>query len=176
MMTWYKVLKYGDTSSFLGWKSFNSLAPGRFECKFRQAIFKIILLIDGSGNCCKIALGRMSLHLTATSHYMSQHWPSSVLPCGITGRQWVKTMMCSWAESAWLVQNCSKIISLEFGSERRFTRFQWWARKWFVKFGPVIWQGLFVGTWDLLRVLLWWEELWHSVKQTVKNELQYVYF
>ena len=35
---------------------FNSLAPGRFEYNFRQAIFKLILVIDGSGAFNKIAL------------------------------------------------------------------------------------------------------------------------
>ena len=39
----------------------NSLAPGRFEWKFRYVIFKQILLIDGWGIYCEIALVWMSL-------------------------------------------------------------------------------------------------------------------
>ena len=31
------------------WYPFDSLAPGRFEWKFRKVIFKLILLIDGRG-------------------------------------------------------------------------------------------------------------------------------
>ena len=41
----------------------NSLAPGKFEWKFRNSIFKQILLIDGLGISCEIALIWMSLGL-----------------------------------------------------------------------------------------------------------------
>ena len=34
----------------------NSLAPGKFDWKFRCVIFKQILVIDGSGIACEIAL------------------------------------------------------------------------------------------------------------------------
>ena len=49
--------------------SFNSLAPGKFEWKFRYVIFKQILVIDGQGISCEIALRRMSIGLM-----ISQHW------------------------------------------------------------------------------------------------------
>ena len=82
----------------------NSLAPGKFEWYFRYAIFKWILVIDGSGISCEIALVWMSLDFTddqstlvqvmawcrqATSHYLSQCWPRSLSPYGVIRPQWV---------------------------------------------------------------------------------------
>ena len=84
----------------------NSLAPGKFEWNFRYGIFKWILLIDGWGISCEIALIWMSLVFTddqstlvqvmawcrqATSHYLSQCWLSSSSPYGVAGSQWVDT-------------------------------------------------------------------------------------
>ena len=78
---------------------FNSLAPGKFECNFRYVIFKRILVIAGWGISCEIALIWTSLDLTddqptlvqvmawrhqATSHYLSQCWPRSLSPYGVT--------------------------------------------------------------------------------------------
>ena len=83
---------------------FNSLAPGKFEWNFRRVIFKQILVIDGWGISCEIALIWMSLDFTddqstllqvmawcrqATSHYLSQCWLSSLLPYGIARPQWI---------------------------------------------------------------------------------------
>ena len=83
---------------------FNSLTPGKFEWNFRYVIFKRILVIDGWGISCEIALMWMSLDLTdvqspliqvmpwccqATSHYLSQFWPISLSPYGVTRPQWV---------------------------------------------------------------------------------------
>ena len=45
------------------WKV-NSLAPGKFEWNFKNVIFKQILVIDGSGISCEIALIWMSLDFT----------------------------------------------------------------------------------------------------------------
>ena len=76
-------------------RHFNSLAPGKFEWKFRYVIFKRILVIDGWGLSSEIALIWMSLDFTedqstlvqvmawccqATRHYLSQCWPRSLLP------------------------------------------------------------------------------------------------
>ena len=62
-------------------------------------------MIDGWGIYCEITLIRMSLDftddqsalvqvmaccLTAPSHYLSQCWPRSLLPYGVTRPQWVK--------------------------------------------------------------------------------------
>ena len=77
---------------------FSSLAPGKFEWNFRHVIFR-----DFSDWCwgisCGIALIWMSLDFTddqstlvqviawchqATSHYLSQSWPRSLLPYYIT--------------------------------------------------------------------------------------------
>ena len=77
----------------------NSLAPGRLESNVREVIFKPMLVIDGWGIPCKIALRCMSLDLTdnkstmnqvmawchhATSHYLSQCSHKSMSPHGVT--------------------------------------------------------------------------------------------
>ena len=49
----------------------NSLAPGKFDWNFPHVIFKQILVIDGSGISCEIALLWMSLDI---SLMISQHW------------------------------------------------------------------------------------------------------
>ena len=88
----------------------NSLAPGKFEWNFRHVIFKQILVIDGWGICRAIALIWMSLDFTddqstlvqvmawcrqATSHYLSQCWPRSFSPYGVTRAQCVKELSIS---------------------------------------------------------------------------------
>ena len=84
---------------------FNSLAPGRFEWNFRDVMFKLISVIDGWSISSEIALRWLSLKLTddksalvqvmawcrqATSHYLSQCWPRSLSPYGVTRPQWVE--------------------------------------------------------------------------------------
>ena len=88
----------------------NSLAPGMFEWKFRHVIFKLMLVIDGWGIPCETALIWMSLNFTddqstlvqvmawchqATSHYLSQCWPRSLSPYGVTRPQWVNAVKLS---------------------------------------------------------------------------------
>ena len=83
---------------------FNPLAPGRFKVNFRWVIFKLILVVNGWGISCETALIWMSLdHIygksilvqvmawcrQATSHYLSQCWPRSMSPNGITRPQWI---------------------------------------------------------------------------------------
>ena len=90
---------------FPGPRWVNSLAPGWFEWNFNQAVFKLILVTDGWGIFCETTLRWMSLDLTdekstlvqvmawcrqATSHYLSQYWPRSLTPYGVTRPQWVK--------------------------------------------------------------------------------------
>ena len=77
----------------------NSLAPGKFKRNFRYVIFKRILVIDGWRIFCEIALIWMSPALDFTddqstlvqvpSHYLSQWWPRSLTPHGVTRLQWV---------------------------------------------------------------------------------------
>ena len=84
----------------------NYLAPGKFEWNFSYVIFKQILVIDGWGISCEIALILMSLDFIddqstlvqvmawchqATSHYLSQCWPRSLSPYGVTRPQWFKS-------------------------------------------------------------------------------------
>ena len=92
-------------------KYLNSLAPGKFEWNFRYLIFQIILVVDGWGISCELALRWMSPVLAddestleqvmawcrqATSHYLSQCWPRSLPPYGVTRPQWVKPF--PWAK------------------------------------------------------------------------------
>ena len=82
----------------------NSLAPGKFEWNFRYVIFKWILMTDGWGISCEIALVSLSLNFTddqatlvqvmawccqATIQNVSQCWPRSLLPYDVTRPQWV---------------------------------------------------------------------------------------
>ena len=79
--------------------------------KFRYLIFQIISVIDGWGISCELALRWMSLDLTddkstlvqimawcrqATSHYLSQCWPRSLSPYGVTRPQWVLQAELLW--------------------------------------------------------------------------------
>ena len=88
----------------------NSLAPGKYEWNFRHVIFKQILVIDGWDISCEIALIWMSLDFAddqstlvqvmawcrqATSHYLSQCWPRSLSPYGVTRPQWVNAIVIS---------------------------------------------------------------------------------
>ena len=84
---------------------FNWLVPGRFNFKFRLVIFKPILVNGGWGISNEIALRWMPQDLTddkstlvqvmawcrqATIHSLSQCWPRSMSPNGVTRPQWVK--------------------------------------------------------------------------------------
>ena len=83
----------------------NSLAFGRFANNFEIITFKLIIQNNGLGTCCQIALRWKQQNLTndkstlvqvmawcrqATSHYLKQCWPRSMLPYGVTRLQWVK--------------------------------------------------------------------------------------
>ena len=76
---------------------------------WRYIIFNRIIVIDGWGISCEIALIWMSLDFTddqsalvqvmawcrqATSHYLSQCWPKSLLLYGVTRPEWVN--WCYW--------------------------------------------------------------------------------
>ena len=103
-----------------GWTATKELTHwplGNFEWNFRHVIFQQILVIDGSGVSCEIALIWMSLDFTddqstlvqvmawcpqATSHYLSKCWPRS--PFGVTWPQWVNSLRprqnaCHFADS-----------------------------------------------------------------------------
>ena len=95
--------------------SINSLAPGRPGCHFKTAIFNPVLLIAIFTSSNDDALRWMPwdliddkstlVHVMAwcrqeTSHYLSQCWPSSMSPYGVTRPQWVKDLMSS-AHQTW---------------------------------------------------------------------------
>ena len=95
----------------------NSLAPGKFEWNFIYVIFKQILLIDGCGISCEIALIWMPMDFTDDQstlaqvmawchHYLSQCWPRSLSPYGVTKPPWVKKSTCFNIGSSLLQSVC----------------------------------------------------------------------
>ena len=93
--------------SMLNMVTLNSLAPGKPGCLFKTAIFNLVLLIGIFTLSTNNALRWMAWDLTddkstlvqvmawchqATSHYLSQCWPSSMSPYGVTRPQWVKQL------------------------------------------------------------------------------------
>ena len=123
----------------------NSLAPGKFEWNFRQVIFKQILVIVGWGISSETALIWMSLDFTddqstlvqvmawchqATSHYLSQYWPKSLLPYGVTRPQWVNSLAPSGTK--------------ELGQHW----FRWWLVAWWHQ--AIIWTNV-----DISSVKFW---------------------
>ena len=98
----------------------NSLAPGKLAWNFRQVIFKQILVFNGWGIPCEIALIWKSLDFTddqstlvqvmawchpAASHNLSQCWHGFLLPYCVTLPQWVNIS----ASSQWLTARCIRI-------------------------------------------------------------------
>ena len=98
----------------------NSLAAGGFHFNFRLVIFKLTLVNGGLGISHEISLRWMPLDLTgdkstlvqvmawcrqATSHYLSQCWPRSLSPYGVTRPQWVNDKIllrvCSQYNGYW---------------------------------------------------------------------------
>ena len=84
-------------------------------------IFKLILVIVDWGISCDIALRWMSLDLTddestlvqvmawcrqPTSHYLSQCWPGSLSPYGVTRPQWVNSLKPVDLRVNWVRVNC----------------------------------------------------------------------
>ena len=87
--------------------TFNSFVPGRFDCSLKLVNFKFISMINILSIFCEIAIRSMPQYLTdhestlvqvmawcrqATSHYLSQCWPRSMSPHGVTRPQWVKSI------------------------------------------------------------------------------------
>ena len=103
----------------------NSLAPGRPGCHFKTAIFNLVLSIGIFTSSKDNILRWMPRDLTddkstlvqvmawcrqATSHYLSQCWPSSMSPYGITRPQWVNCVLFELS-SILSYQECPLLIS-----------------------------------------------------------------
>ena len=86
---------------------FNSLAPGKSGCDFKNGIFNLVVLIGVFRSSHDNALRWMPQDLTddkstlvqvmawchqATGHYLSQCWLSSLSPYGVPRPQWVRTL------------------------------------------------------------------------------------
>ena len=55
-MLWWYLKMVAKTTFEMLIPTFNSLAPGRFECTLRWLIVNLILIIDGWGISCEVAL------------------------------------------------------------------------------------------------------------------------
>ena len=92
---------------------FNWFSPGSFEGNFIEVNFKLELTTDGSGISVEIDFRLMLLDLSsekstlvqviawcrqAAIHYLSQCWPSSISPYGVTRPQWVKEAAPPWLQ------------------------------------------------------------------------------
>ena len=114
----------------------NSLAPGRPGCHFKTAIFNLVLLIGIFTSSKDNTLRWMPRDLTddkstlvqvmawcrqATSHYLSQCWPSSMSPYCVTRPQWVKlNHSLTWVNidsMSWHVQNFVVIRRIHYEQE-----------------------------------------------------------
>ena len=102
---WKQQISDVQPSLFSSW-ILSSLAPGGFQFNFRKVIFKLTLVNGSWGIPYEIALRWMPPDLTddqstlvqvmawcrqAPSHYLSQCWPRSLSPYGITRPQWVNS-------------------------------------------------------------------------------------
>ena len=106
-MPWRKSVSTGDTTQ-KNIQSTTSICMRNNSVYTGLALQMKNLLIDGWGMSCEIALIWMALDITddqstlvqvmawcrqATSHYLSQYWPRSVSPHGVTRPQWVKATL-----------------------------------------------------------------------------------
>ena len=104
-LTWDQGFKIHKKFWKIYFTNVYSLAPGRPGCHFKAAIFNLVLLIGIFTSSNHNAHRRMPWDFTddkstlvqvkawclqATSHYLSQCWPSSMSPYGVTKPQWVK--------------------------------------------------------------------------------------
>ena len=104
----------------------NSLPPVRCGCNFKNIIFKLIVQNDSLGTCYETVLKWMQQNLAnekstllqmmawchqATSHCMSQCWPRSLSPYGITRPQWVKELakVHCWLEQLVMVHTIAPV-------------------------------------------------------------------
>ena len=74
----------------------SSLAPGRCGSNFKSTFFKLILQNNQLGSGWELNLRRLPQTLTdekstlvPVMHYLSQFWPRSLSPYGITRPQWI---------------------------------------------------------------------------------------
>ena len=115
-----------------GCQTINSLAPGRPRCHFKTAIFNLVLLIGIFTLSKDNSLRWMPRDLTddkstlvqvmawcrqAPSHYLSQCWPSSMSPYGVTRPQCVNrtsdASLSVWPSGTGLLHcNCNQNIQL----------------------------------------------------------------
>ena len=124
---------------------FNSLDPGRCGSRYKSMIFKLITQYSSLGTHSEIALRQIQQSLIneklaldemiawchqATSHYMSQCWPRSMLPYGITNTQWVtswRKTIFHWLQLQWSVQPIFLLSNFSLGLGDVFVLNTWWA-------------------------------------------------
>ena len=124
----------------LFWKA--TILGGLFRGVPLYMIFKWISMIDGWGISCEIALIWMSLDFIddqsklvqvmawchqATSHYLSQCWPRSLMPYDVTRPQWVNcsiSLICSPKNFTGLILDTESLLS-SVRSDSQFASSQW---------------------------------------------------
>ena len=110
-MIWEQATKLQQNITCTWCWTINSLAPGRPGCNFKTAIFNLVLLIGILTSSKDNALRWMPRDLTddkstlvqvmawcrkATSHYLSQCWPSSMSHMATPGHNEMKCEVSSW--------------------------------------------------------------------------------
>ena len=137
----------------------NSLTPGKLQFNFRKVIFKLTSVNGGWGISYEIALKWMPQDLTddestlvqvmdwcrqAKSHYMSQSWPRSMSPNGVTRPQWVNI-------THWGLSQLADILQAVFWHAVS------WQICWYIVFCFKFHWRLFQGTSNspLVQVLVW---------------------
>ena len=98
----------------------NSLVPGRYECDskyvisilFYRLVSSDLLMIMPSDECLtddqSTLVQVMAWCLQATNHYLSQCWPRSLPPYGVTRPQWVH--LIGRCQSKWQKKSCKSFI------------------------------------------------------------------
>ena len=142
----YWVYYYG---AWAQWRSYrtsakwiNSLAAGRPGCHFKTAIFNLVLLIGFFRSSNDYAPRWMQWDLMddkstsvqvmawcrqATSHYLSQCWPSSMSPYGVTRPQWVNTLWSSDAICRHRIQSTLvQVTACHLTPPSRYLNWQCW--------------------------------------------------
>ena len=108
---------------------FNSVVPLSFGSNFKNVISKDMLWIRFMSMFCKVVPRWMPQNTfddkstlaqimawchQAPSHYLSQCWPRSMLPYGVTRPQWVNYLLACWFIAANAIPSCVWINIMAF--------------------------------------------------------------
>ena len=121
----------------------NSLAPGKCICDLELIIFKLIFRINILEyilwNCPQVNASRphrwdsstlvqvMAWCRQATSHCLSQCWPRSMSPYGVTWSQWVNGLHCTFSQLLTRTCPCGRRWNVAPTTARRVLCGRWWT-------------------------------------------------